>query len=183
MEHRPARRILAVLATLAATLLASLTLAPAAQASIHQITCLGSTTQTFSPPLTNTPKPTTITISTSYTNCVSLTAPSITSGTSFSSATSPNASCVSLLNGTQTQVPTTVTWNTGETSTITQTTVVTIVAGQVVATSTGTVTSGKFLGATTVRVVTYLATDIQNGCLSPQGLPSNTGPVTLNAVL
>lgn len=183
MHRRHARRSLAALAAVAAALLVGLFAAPTAQASINQITCLGSSTQTFSPGLTNTPQPTAVTISTSYTNCLSLTAPSITSGSSFSAATTPDGSCTSILESSSTPRPTTITWNTGETSTITQTTAITSVGGQVVATSTGTVTAGKFLGATSIRVVTYLGSLITEGCASPAGLPSNTGPATLNIIL
>ncbi|AKF85456.1 hypothetical protein MFUL124B02_12900 [Myxococcus fulvus 124B02] len=51
-------------------------------------------------------------------------------------------------------------------------------AGETVVVLTGTVVSGRFLGATVVRTLTLLNTDVL-GCFTAQGVTDVAGPVTL----
>jgi len=72
-----------------------------------------------------------------------------------------------------------VTWNTGETSTLLQTrATVQVGATTIVITYVGTVESGRFAGATAIRTLTYLTTDL-TACGSPEGVPGMSGLTTL----
>ncbi|MFY1829092.1 hypothetical protein ACN47A_24450 [Myxococcus fulvus] len=51
-------------------------------------------------------------------------------------------------------------------------------AGETVIVLTGTVVSGRFLGATVIRTLTLLNTDVL-GCFTAQGVTDVAGPVTL----
>ncbi|RAJ31277.1 hypothetical protein K353_06181 [Kitasatospora sp. SolWspMP-SS2h] len=150
-----------------------------ASATPVQVSCLvGTANQAFSPPLTNTAKPTTTTITSHYGSCTSVTNPELTYGDAFSRFFSPAASCSSLLRPSTST--TKITWNTGETSTVQISSNVTDANGEVVVNSTGTVTSGKLTGSSVVRVATYLSTTL-TACATT-GLPSNSGAVTLTVL-
>ncbi|NTX10326.1 hypothetical protein HUA76_05975 [Myxococcus sp. CA056] len=142
------------------------------------VTCpVGATHVTYSPPLRTQPQDVVFTSTGQASNCYSLLGSSVTSATSFVSFLMKGYSCTDLLDissGT-----TLLTWNTGESSTVRQTQTTTAVNGNaIVVTQTGTVLSGKFVGATFVRTVTLLATDLA-ACDSPEGLTSISGPMTI----
>ncbi|NUT37577.1 MAG: hypothetical protein HOV79_31420 [Hamadaea sp.] len=132
--------------------------APAA-AGVLDVTCTPPTSNlnTYTPPLTTTPQPVTDSTTALYGPCVSATHPAITSGTR--TATFPTvSSCADLLGpGTITY---TITWNTGQTTTITSN-FTRVVAGAVyTVAATGVVTGGLFAGDTVVTNFTGPATDI-----------------------
>nr|BDT37387.1 hypothetical protein MFMH1_70560 [Myxococcus sp. MH1] len=138
------------------------------------VTCVGSVSSNYSPPLTNTPQDVNVVGSAVYSNCLGggvLTASSPTGG-SF-----PDYSCQGLLQ--MGSSPAVLTWNTGETSTLVQTRVVVQGAGtSVTVLLLGSVTSGKFAGATSVRAFEFLNTDL-DACYTPEGLSRLSGPSTL----
>ncbi|TQF16629.1 hypothetical protein FJV41_07350 [Myxococcus llanfairpwllgwyngyllgogerychwyrndrobwllllantysiliogogogochensis] len=142
------------------------------------VTCpVGSTQVTYSPPLRNLPQDVNITSIGLASNCYSLLGSSVTSATSSVSFVMKGYSCTDLLDiG---PVTTLLTWNTGESSTMRLTQTTTAVNGTaIVVTQTGTVLSGKFVGATVVRTVTLLSTDLA-ACDSPEGLAGISGPMTI----
>jgi hypothetical protein len=129
-----------------------------AQAGID-VSCVppSSIVVTYDPPLTNQPQTVSRTASIQYGPCVSVSHPALTSGTTIVGGT-VTTSCVELLRA-NTFVQS-ITWNTGETSTISGNRSVSIVGGTVTATSTGTVTAGLFTGSTFVQEAAGVATDI-----------------------
>ncbi|MEU4746985.1 hypothetical protein AB0G02_41910, partial [Actinosynnema sp. NPDC023658] len=85
--------------------------------------------------------------------------------------------CLELLrNGSATL---TITWNTGQTSTISFNYTVNIVGAAMVVTYTGTVTSGLFAGSTVLQVNTNPATDVLLCTLGLGTVPSTYALVTL----
>ncbi|WP_426730593.1 hypothetical protein [Myxococcus faecalis] len=145
------------------------------------VTCpVGSVTVTFDPPLRRTPQNVITTSTGVLSNCVTLLGSPVTSATAWRQLNEPGISCETLLN-----TPTTtlmLTWNTGETSTLRSTQVrVASMPLTSIAEETGTVVSGKFTGATSVRTATFLSTDLA-ACDSPEGLSSLSGLLTLSLV-
>lgn len=138
--------------------------------------CEGFSTTTFSPGLTNTPKPTTFSSEAQLGPCVSLSDPKLKSGGFKFTGQSPSLSCIK---SGVTSITEKYTWNTGETSTIRYvSTVVNQAAATVTTTATGRVESGKFQGYTAVRQVVILTTNLA-GCVTPSGVTTLTGPATL----
>ncbi|NUO57502.1 MAG: hypothetical protein HOV78_12600 [Hamadaea sp.] len=137
----------------------TVTAASPAAAGALDLTCLppSSNVNSYSPPLTNQPQQTTVSTTALYGPCTSVSQPAITSGSRTASVTT-TASCLDLLgSGTLTY---TITWNTGQTSTITSN-FTRVVAGAVYEIiATGTVTSGVFAGDTVVTDFTGPSTDI-----------------------
>lgn len=155
-------------------------LATAEQGLLTLVFCpVGAAESTYSPPLSTTPQTVMNTGTSTLTNCYSLFG-GVTSGSSVINNSRPDYSCNELLNiGSSGSV---ITWNTGETSTLTQTRIGSRVEGlAVIFTHIGSVVSGKFEGATTVRTTTYLNTDIA-ACFSPEGLSHLSGTTTLTLV-
>ncbi|MCG8919531.1 hypothetical protein L6E12_27535 [Actinokineospora sp. PR83] len=141
---------------------ALLVLGPAAPASagVLDVTCTPPSSETvaFTPPLTMTPQTVTVNTSTQYGPCVSASNPALTSGTRTNTSSAPGQTCLELLtNGTTTF---TITWNTGQTSTISANRTSTVVGAALVTTHTGTVTSGLFAGSTVLQVLTGAAADV-----------------------
>ncbi|MFI1585559.1 hypothetical protein [Embleya sp. NPDC020630] len=140
-------------------LAAAVLLLPAtpAHASVLDVTCTGGETATYNPALTSTPQTVTTTRVISYSPCVS-TDPAVTSGARNLTYTAPGFSCVDLLgSGT---ISATITWNTGQTSTVTGNRVSTVVGATTVTVITGTVTAGLFTGDTVVQTQIGAATPI-----------------------
>jgi hypothetical protein len=163
------------LTTLALAVVAGAT-APGANA-LTQVTCNGVNALTYSPAVTNTPQTVTLTAQTTFGTCVSLTHPSIVSGTVPANAVTTTSSCNQLLG---TASPTfTITWNTGQTSTLTGTTYTDKVDGQPVVILLGSVSGGLFAGAT-ITEQTVLTGDL-TGCLGP-GLSATSGPAVLTII-
>ncbi|MFS0696053.1 hypothetical protein [Streptomyces nitrosporeus] len=132
--------------------------ARAAPAGLLDVTCVGSQTSTYSPPLTLTAQASTTTASTQYGPCVSLSRPDITAGSRSASVSYPSRTCLDLLDS-QT-VAFTITWNTGQTSAVSGNATTTVVGATLTVTITGNVTSGLFAGSSIVQVNEGPATDI-----------------------
>lgn len=130
----------------------------ATASGLLDVTCTGSQTSTYSPPLTLTPRASTTTASTQYGPCVSLSQPGITSGSRTASIFYPSRSCLDLLDSQA--ITFTIKWNTGQTSTISANTTTSVVGATLTVTITGTVTSGLFTGDSVVQVNEGPATDV-----------------------
>ncbi|MBQ1099568.1 hypothetical protein KBY55_26780 [Streptomyces sp. b94] len=168
MSHSPHRlahpwsRLCAFLAT-AGLMAAALVFAPAASASsdgLLDLTCTvpSSEATTYNPPLTLTPQDVTFSSTVQYGPCVSLSHPEITSGSRSLQVLIPDRSCLTLLEAGV--VTFTITWNTGQTSTISGSRTATVVGAALVVTVTGNVTSGVFAGDSVVQTSIGPATDI-----------------------
>jgi hypothetical protein len=120
------------------------TITPAA-AGVLDVTCTPPSTNvnTYTPPLTATPQTVVVNSSGQY-SCVSATVPGLTSGTRSVEVTAPGRSCLDLL--AEFTITQTITWNTGQTSTISGTSTVAIAGATHVTTMTGTVMAGLFTG-------------------------------------
>jgi hypothetical protein len=147
-----------------------------ATAGITLLSCTGSYHTTYDPGLTYTPQTVEFSTTNNYTIC--LLSPPITSGQSQASGPIPSASCTDLFSGGDSG-QTTVTWNTGETTTYNWTALAEEIGGNLVDTETGHVVSGKFAGDLVVRTSVTSISMIENGCSTPQGLQDQTGTVTL----
>ncbi len=155
------RTVVATLMT-AVSALALLVLGPVgtASAGVLDVTCTPPSSQstTYTPPLTMAPQTVAAGITAQYGPCVSPSNPAITSGTRNSTTSVPGFSCLELLNSGS--VTYGITWNTGQTSTISANYTATIAGAALVITRTGTVTSGLFAGSTVLQVLTGPATDV-----------------------
>ncbi|MBB5867906.1 hypothetical protein F4553_001285 [Allocatelliglobosispora scoriae] len=166
----------AVLAAVAAVAAAGP--APAyATGNLVACTLPSSESTTFDPPMTATPTPTMVTVDRTYSSCVSLSQPAVVSGTYAGSFLRPTQSCVTLLGGGSRIF--TITWNTGQTSTLTGTSNSNIVGAAIVNVTTGTVTSGLFSGASFTQTVTTPSLAITFCTLGLGTVASATGLVEL----
>jgi hypothetical protein len=148
-------------------------LAAQARAGVADMTCSVPSSEviTFSPALTSAPEETTISVTSEYGPCVSLSQPGITSGTA-SFTTTAVRSCIGLLNASpSTRV---ITWNTGQISTLSGSATVNIVGATLIATITGNVTAGLFEGDSFVYTVAAPATSILE-CTIGLGTVSSIG--------
>jgi hypothetical protein len=130
-----------------------------ANAGVLDVTCTppSSNLNSYNPPLTTTPRTVTVSTTALYGPCVSVSQPAITSGSRTAGFT-VTASCLDLLDpGTITY---TITWNTGQSSTITSNYTVVAAGAVLTIASTGVVTSGLFAGDSVVTSYTGPATDI-----------------------
>ncbi len=161
MMIKSLRAVAATLMT-AVFAVALVVLGPAApvSAGVADVTCIppSSQTDTYAPPLSMTPQDVTVGSTTQYGPCVSLSNPAITSGSRARTLLIPGRTCLDLLNSGSTTY--TITWNTGQTSTVSSNFTSTTVGAALVVTDTGTVTSGLFAGSTVVQVLTGPATDV-----------------------
>lgn len=166
----------AVLAPLIAALLLGVVMIPVAHAGLAQtslLSCTGTQVTTFQPPLTNTPKLTSVHVRTVLDTCV-------TGGVASGEARSDfqaTASCTNLM---LPPPPFTVTyeWNTGASSTVMYTaSVQELVGGSVVVIDTGTVTSGLDQGAIANETVVLTPPDLL-ACLG-RGVAQVTGQYLL----
>ncbi|MFI9005856.1 hypothetical protein ACIGNX_01315 [Actinosynnema sp. NPDC053489] len=148
-----------VTVTSALTLVVSGPAAPAS-AGVLDVTCIPPSSQsaTYTPPLTATSQNVTVSVTTQYGPCASLSNPAITSGSRTRTLSSPGLSCLDLLGSGSTTF--TITWNTGQTSTVASNFTATTVGAALVVTDTGTVTSGLFTGSTVVQTLTGPAADV-----------------------
>lgn len=173
------RTVFAGLLTTAATVLGLMVSATPATAGALDVTCLptSSQTATFSPPLTLTPGPTTVTASTQYGPCTSTSVPELTSGSRSATIPYPALSCLDLL--TSAPLTFTITWNTGQTSTISGSTAVTTAGAALVVTITGNVTAGLFAGDSVVQTMTGPSTAVTQCTLGMGTVSSIYAVVTL----
>jgi hypothetical protein len=153
------RTVLASLLTAAAIVFSVLTTATPATASTLDVTCVppSSDSVTYTPPLTLSPQTVTMSVSTQYGPCTSPSVPGLTAGSRHITINNTR-SCLDLL--TSNPVTFTITWNTGQQSTISGNTTVSIAGAVLVVTITGNVTAGLFAGDSVVQTVTGPATDI-----------------------
>jgi hypothetical protein len=150
--------------------------ATSAHAGVLDVTCAGSEFVTYSPALTNVEQAVTVTASTSLAPCVSLSTPGLISGSGFLQAVITRQ-CLDLLDpGPFTR---NVTWNTGQTSSLTGNGSSSIVGASLVVVFTGSVTAGLFAGDTFVNTITAPATDITLCTLGLGTVSSLFGVVTL----
>ncbi|WP_167161586.1 hypothetical protein [Streptomyces sp. MBT27] len=133
--------------------------AGASAAGPLDLTCTPPSSQNtrYSPALTISPQTVTTTRNQQFGPCASLSHPLVTSGTS-TLVTTGSRTCLDLLSSNSVTLP--VTWNTGQTSTLSGNSVVNVVGAVNQTEVTGTVTSGLFAGDTFVMNVTGAATDI-----------------------
>ncbi|RYZ43024.1 MAG: hypothetical protein EOO71_05510 [Myxococcaceae bacterium] len=175
----------------------SLLVAPVAQAAPAQeaparaslalpqiVECVGSSTITYNPGLKTTPQSVTSQNNSTYSLCRNILGPTVQlgAGSGSGNVTLPNASCSGALNPGSNLVET-FDFSDNTHSTV-QFTEVTLQPGQAntVATRFGTVVSGRFNGAIAVKVTTYVNTQVTQGCGSPSGLTSISGPTTLTFI-
>ncbi|MFI1013135.1 hypothetical protein [Streptomyces sp. NPDC020965] len=146
-----------------------------ANAAVGDFTCTTSAQITHSPGLLLQPRMQHQTFDVGYSNCVSTSQPTITSGTR-SGSTDAVSSCLDLpYTGPATN---TITWNTGQSSTFVGTMTLQFIAGQTVFTWTGTITSGLFTGAGFTEVLSQNSLNLL-ACAIPPGVTSQTGVGTL----
>ncbi|MGW0606850.1 hypothetical protein [Streptomyces sp. NPDC002640] len=132
-------------------------------------TCLSSHTVNYSPGLLLTPQQVTISASTQYTACLG---GGVSSGSSTSNPPPQSLSCLNLgepASGTET-----ITWNDGTTSTYSYNQTVVDAGAVSTVTRTGSISAGKFAGATAVRVITNPNLEVLD-CLAPPGVTSKSG--------
>ncbi|MEV0324312.1 hypothetical protein ACIBKX_37460 [Streptomyces sp. NPDC050658] len=125
--------------------------ATAAPAAVGDLTCNVSSTVTFDPPLTNTPRETDITFEATYENCQSLTGSTITSGSRSGSFTDVRSCLDAPLDGVQQEFA--VHWDGKRSSTVNGTAQGGDILGVTEHTITGPVTGGEFAGDTFAEVV------------------------------
>jgi hypothetical protein len=153
-------------------------MASAGTQALVQVTCTGQDDTTYTPGVTNTPGPVTITSSVEYAPCLHVNGLQIStmSGEVFSQHERV-ASCTQLLGGGQgTRV---IRWSNGQTSTWELTTTTQIVAGNYVVVGIGQITDGLYEGALAQRelVLPGLLEALQ-ACSTPEGLTSVSGTFT-----
>ncbi|MEU6481047.1 hypothetical protein ABZ858_30050 [Streptomyces sp. NPDC047017] len=164
----------AVVAVVSADTVPAIAAAPSGAALVDVVCPVGSNISTYTPGLTYTSKPTHFTATGQVSGCVSLSNPALT-GANLSAAGDGTASCTS---GSFSNT-TVYHWNTGQSSTVVGTGSINLKPdGETVFVLTGTVTSGPFTGATVLQTKVLLSTDLL-ACLTPGGLTSIAGPITL----
>jgi hypothetical protein len=148
--------------------------APTAAAQPTWLTCAGTQSATYSPPITFTARLTTVGLSESYSNCVD-NAGIVAGNVAFTVTQSAN--CGLML--TSSAPVTTYAWNNGKTSTVrfSTTEVGRLVNGSTVVTSIGSVTGGFGQGAMAIRALTTVP---PNPLLCfTTGVAQESGPVSL----
>ncbi|MFJ3176711.1 hypothetical protein ACIPJK_39215 [Streptomyces roseus] len=153
--------------------------APPASAGAPDLTCLPLSSETviYDPPIDSTVTDTDLSIDTNYGPCTSTSNPSVTSGSRHIDITLPR-SCSQILQTAPTTY--TITWNTGQTSTITGTRTNTLSGAVLVVTVNGSVTAGLFSGDTVVQTISGVVPGLP-GCLLGLGTVSSiTGQTTLS---
>lgn len=136
-------------------------------------TCVGSGTQHYDPGLTLTTRPTTIWNEASFPQCLG---GPVTAGTFNFGPFQIESSCLVSAPVGADEID--YTWNDGSTSHFSGHFVVTRPVGELVVSSTGTFTSGRFSGHPVESVITYLAPDPAQ-CLTDSGVQSVTGALTV----
>ncbi|MCS0635975.1 hypothetical protein NX801_09915 [Streptomyces sp. LP05-1] len=167
--------LLAALSALVGAVAAPATAAARPTAAVLNVICpVGSNISTYTPGLTYTAKPTHFAATGQVSGCVSLGNPTLT-GANFTAAGDGIASCIA---GSFTNTGV-YHWNTGQSSTVVGTGSIDLRPnGETVFVLVGKVTSGLFNGANVVQTKILLSTDL-TACLTPQGLTSIAGPITL----
>jgi hypothetical protein len=146
---------------------------PAAHA-VDIVTCTGTGVLTLSPGVTLTPRPTALHADASFAPCVA-SDPLVTTATSSVTATGTLSCLTGSTTGTQR-----ITWSDGSQSVVTFTGLVGVhPGGEKVAVLTGTVTGGDaFVGGTMAETLVFVTTQSLQ-CLTPEGIQSGGGPMTI----
>ena len=171
------RTALASLLTAAAIVFSGVATATPATASALDVTCGGSQTTSYTPALTQTPQSVTVSASTQYGPCTSTSVPTLTSGSRSGNFNYSSFSCLNLLQSAA--VTYTITWNTGQQSTISGSTTVNTVGGVITVIVTGNVTAGLFAGDSVVQTATGASTDITLCTLGLGSVSSTNSLLTL----
>ncbi|ROP42450.1 hypothetical protein EDD40_7952 [Saccharothrix texasensis] len=169
---RNTARVKAALSATTALIASSLLFSPSsAHAAPVDLLCTENESVSYSPGLLTTPRPVDVDVH-NILSCTSPTDPAVTGGHVRATVRGLNRSCTNLAaSGIGSY---TITWNTGETSTIDYNRSATYVLGTLVITETGTVTAGKFTGDSTTHVVELLTLDLL-ACLAEPGLTTTSG--------
>ncbi|MEW2266302.1 hypothetical protein ACGF5T_32015 [Streptomyces sp. NPDC047853] len=124
------------------------------------VTCTppSSAVSSYNPPLSNAPQASQATISYQFGPCLSLSQPNVTSGSSVVTNPPRQRTCLDLLAGGSMTIV--ITWNTGQTSTVSANFNTNVVGALLEVVITGTVTSGLFQGDTVLLNQTGPATQI-----------------------
>ena len=131
-----------------------------------------------SPGLRNTFQSVSSATHSTYDNCVTLLGEPVVSATAIDQHASQGRSCT-LVHFNEAS-HTTFQWDTGETSEVAFVLNGVDVQGLLtIETYKGQVLSGKYKGATAVRTITYVNTDLTDGCFSVEGLTQSRGVSTL----
>lgn len=146
----------------------------AAHASPGDLTCTENDSATYSPGLLNTPQTVNVTVHNTL-NCLSLSDPTLTSGTLSLSVHGLTRSCTDLLASTTGHY--TLRWNNGNTSTISYSITANYANGTLVVTEKGTVTAGEFTGDGSLHIATEPGLDL-TVCNSAPGLTHANGTGT-----
>lgn len=148
---------------LVASLLGALTLVPTSAAAAGvELTCVGGEVADYRPGLQLLPRQVDVEVAGTLGGCVG----AVTGGT-YGSRFPAVLSCATLLaqlDGTRT-----FHWNDRSTSTFTYRRILTNLGGQTLVTFTGTITAGRYAGATAVEQVVFASLDTLR-CLTPAGL-------------
>ncbi|MGM1059593.1 hypothetical protein [Saccharothrix sp. Mg75] len=169
------RRSVAGAVAAALVAVGAVAVAPVAQAAdVELLSCVGAGANTYQPGVTMQPRTVAITSSANYGSCVSSGSPAITSG-GYGIVANGLVSC--LAGGVSITV--TITWNTGETTTVAAVGLVVLRPGnEVVVVYQGTVTAGRFTGAAVVMTAA-LVNGTPTQCLTPEGVTSTSGPAAI----
>jgi hypothetical protein len=163
-------------AGLVAAMLGALACSAAAAAPAGATTlCTGHQDETFAPGLTNTSQTTTFTVRRTFSTCLSLADPTITSGSASTTIIAPFSCQSALDSGSSTS---TIHWSNGHTSTFSFTYTSITVNGTDQTEETGTITAGEFTGRSAIGVVTTPSLD-PTACATSTGVTSLTGLSTL----
>lgn len=165
------RGLLAPVALITSSLLFPPSLAHAAPGDL---TCAENESVTYSPGLLTTPRPVDVSVY-NVLSCTSLSDPAVTGGHVQAAIRGLNRSCSDLAASGSGSY--TITWNTGETSTINYNRSANYVLGTLVIVENGTVTAGKFTGDSTTHVVELLTLNLL-ACLAEPGLTTASGSGT-----
>ncbi|GGT46775.1 hypothetical protein ACFFV7_28665 [Nonomuraea spiralis] len=148
--------------------------ATGARAAIGATECTGSQTVTYTPGLTDQPREVTVSGKDPLIECVSSSDPTIFQATSTFSATG-TFSCTSGTRAGSRRI----TWNNGNTSTLSSTSTVSLNGAESLVLIKGVVVDGEFRGARWTGTFTMFSTKPQ-ACLTAQGLAGVSGPLTLS---
>lgn len=145
------------------------------QAASVDVSCTGSEVVSYQPGLTLAAKNVHTSVSGLLSPCVS-TDPDLTSG-AYAQTFDAALSCTTVL--ADLAATRTIRWNNGQSSTFTYHRAINNAAGQSTVTFTGSITAGRFHGATAVEQAIFVTPNVTN-CLTSSGLSAlGPGPVVL----
>ncbi|MER6578727.1 hypothetical protein [Nonomuraea sp. NPDC001023] len=148
--------------------------ATGARAAIGVTKCAGSQTVTYTPGLTDQPREVTVSGNAPLIECVSSSDPTISQATSTFSATG-TFSCTSGTRAGSRRI----TWNNGNTSTLSSTSTVSVNGAESLVLIKGVVVDGEFKGTPWTGTFTMFSTK-PLACLTEQGLAGVVGSLTLS---